>query len=136
MDVFGGSDYYERLLKATQDGELIELGEVVTCLRENVTEWSKDVFARACKIPLSTLEGIESGTAELQRHRPPLVGRGEGPQEQREEDQKGQQHERHFGFVVCHAESHQPCHPHGNEAPGECEAAEQGSKQPMDSLAC
>lgn len=65
MDVFGGSDYYARLLKATQDGELIDLGEVVTCLRENVTEWSTEVFARACKIPLSTLEGIESGTAEL-----------------------------------------------------------------------
>lgn len=65
MDVFGGRDYYERLLKVTQDGELIDLGEVVTCLREAVTEWSPEVFARACKIPLETLEGIENGTGEL-----------------------------------------------------------------------
>ncbi|UUY07700.1 hypothetical protein LRS11_18035 [Pseudomonas sp. J452] len=65
MDVFGGRDYYERLLRVTQEGELIDLGEVVTCLREGVTEWSREVFARACKIPLETLEGIENGTSEL-----------------------------------------------------------------------
>lgn len=65
MDVFEGSIYYERLLRALQNGELIDLGEVVTCIREDVTEWSKEVFARACQIPLETLEGIESGSAEL-----------------------------------------------------------------------
>ena len=65
MDVFGATDYYERLLKVTQDGELIDLGEVVTCLREAVTEWSPEIFARACKLPLETLEGIENGTSEL-----------------------------------------------------------------------
>jgi hypothetical protein len=65
MDVFGGSDYCARLLKATQDGELIDLGEVVTCLREHVAEWSQEIFARACKLPLETLKDIESGTAEL-----------------------------------------------------------------------
>jgi hypothetical protein len=65
MDVFGGSDYYERLLKVTQDGELIDLGEVVTCLRLNVTEWSREIFARACQMPLETLESIECGTGEL-----------------------------------------------------------------------
>lgn len=32
MDVFGASDFYARLLKATQDGELVDLGEVITCL--------------------------------------------------------------------------------------------------------
>jgi hypothetical protein len=65
MDVFEASDYYGRLLEATQNGDLIDLGEVITCLREDVTEWSKEVFARACKIPLETLEGIEGSTCEL-----------------------------------------------------------------------
>lgn len=65
MDIFEADDYYQRLIQATQDGELVDLGEVVTCLRENVTEWSKEVFARACKMPLETLESIESGTGEL-----------------------------------------------------------------------
>lgn len=65
MDVFGASDFYARLLKATQDGELVDLGEVITCLRVNVTEWSREMFARACQMPLETLESIESGTGEL-----------------------------------------------------------------------
>lgn len=65
MDVFGGSEFYERLIKVTQQGELIDLGEVITCLRENVTEWPKEIFARACQMPLETLESIESGTGEL-----------------------------------------------------------------------
>ncbi len=65
MDIFEADDYYQRLIQATQDGQLIEFGEVVTCLRVQVTDWSQEIFARACKIPLSTLQGIENGTSEL-----------------------------------------------------------------------
>jgi hypothetical protein len=54
-----------------------------------------------------------------------LPGRGEGPQEQRQEDQKGQQHQRHFGLVVI-TERRQPRHTQNHKAPSEGVAAEQG----------
>ena len=64
MDELQTDPFYKVLLKATQNGEPVDFGELITLLREDVS-LSPEKFAQRLGMPLATLKRMESNAGSL-----------------------------------------------------------------------
>lgn len=64
MDNLQTEPFYEELVKATQNGEPVDFGELISLLREDVS-LSQEKFAQKFGLPLATLKSIESNEGAL-----------------------------------------------------------------------